>query len=102
MQGLAAFSPKWIGIFYNTSFTNADMALIEYSTIGVRLDLHILDYYAVSSTFADKDDAFASQQGSQDVVLVLSAYDSTQYLVGSMKRKYETGDINRDSIISSN
>lgn len=87
-QGLSAFSPKWISILYNTSLTNADMALVHYTTIGVNLDIHILDYFAVNSTFAGKDDAFGSQQGSQDVVLVLSAYDSSQYFVGSMKRKY--------------
>lgn len=72
------------------------MALVQYTTIAVNLDIHIQDYYAVNSTFAAKDDAFATQQGSQDVVLVLSAYDPLQYYVGSMKRKYVTGDINRD------
>lgn len=78
------------------------MALVQYTTVGVKLDIHIQDYYAVNSTFAAKDDAFAIQQGSQDVVLVLSAYDASQYYVGSMKRKYATGDTNRDQIVSSN
>jgi hypothetical protein len=102
VQGLSAFSPKWIGVLYNTSLINVDMALIEYSTEGVNLDIHINDYYAVSSSSAAKDNTYVVQQGSQDVVSVLTAYDATSYFVGSFKRKYSTGDTNRDQIITSN
>ncbi len=29
----------------------------------------------------------------------MTAYDSSSYMVGSYKRKYETGDTNRDDIL---
>ncbi len=86
-------------MLYNTSLNNADMTLVEYTTIGVKLDIHILDYYAVNASFADKDDSFVVSQGSQDVLTVLTAYDASQYFVGSFKRKYATGDLNRDSVV---
>lgn len=59
------------------------------------------DYYAVNSTYAAKDNSFGVNQGSQDVVKVLSAYNPVKYFVGSLKRKYSTGDLNRDQIVIS-
>lgn len=87
-QGLSAFSPKWIGILYNTSFSNADLAVVQYTTIGIKLDIQIKDYYAVNSSFANLDDKYTINQGSQDLVTVLTAYDSSAYFVGSFKRKF--------------
>ena len=101
-QGQSAFSPKWIGMIYNNSLVNADLAIIEYSTIGVSLDIHIDDYYATSPTSAARDSTYSVNQGSQDVVTVLTAYDSSAYFVGSFKRKFSTGDTNRDFIVNSN
>lgn len=100
-QGLTAFSPKWIGVLYSNSLVNADMALAEYSTEVVELDIHIKDFYSVNNSYAAKDDTFVVQQGSQDVVEVLKAYDPTSYFVASFKRKYSTGDVNRDQNVAS-
>jgi len=87
-QGQSAFSPKWIGMTYNTSLVNADLAMIQYHTVGVSLDIHIDDYYATSASSAAKDNNYVVNQGSQDLVTVLTAYDSSAYFVGSFKRKY--------------
>jgi hypothetical protein len=100
-QGQSAFSPKWIGMIYNDSLVNADLAIIQYSTVGVNLDIHIDDYYATSATSAARDSTYAVNQGSQDVVTVLTAYDSSAYFVGSFKRKFSTGDTNRDFVVVS-
>ncbi len=99
-QGLNTFTPKWIGMLYNTNFTNADMALIQYTTVGVKLDIQISDYFAVNSSFSNADDKYVTGQGSQDLKTVLTAYDSTSYFVGSFKRKFLTGDVNRDQNIN--
>ena len=63
-QGLNAFSPKWIGSTYSNSLVNNDMAIIQYKTIGVKLDVHVNDYFIVNSTFADNDKNFVTGQGS--------------------------------------
>jgi hypothetical protein len=68
--------------------------------VGVKLDLHITDYYAVSETSASADLLYTIGQGSNDVFKVLTAYDSSGYMVGSFKRKMSTGDVNRDIILS--
>ena len=83
-------------MLYNTSFNYADMALIQYTTIGVNLDIQIKDYYAVNASFSNADDKYVVGQGSQDLMTVLTAYDSSSYFVGSFKRKFLTGDVNRD------
>ncbi len=54
-EGLSPFVPRYIGIFYNDSTANSDMAIIQYNTVGVKLDVHIDDFYAVSSSSADYD-----------------------------------------------
>lgn len=100
-QGQSTFSPKWIGMTYNTSLVNADLAVVEYDTVGVNLDIHIDDYYATSTTSAARDISFVANQGSQDLVTVLTAYNPTSYYVGSFKRKFATGDINRDTDVQS-
>jgi hypothetical protein len=76
------------------------MAIIQYNTVGISLDIHINDYYSVSSTSAADDYSYTSQQGSTDVFTVLTAYDPSSYFVGSFKRKLQTGDLNRDIILS--
>lgn len=55
----------------------------------------------MSETSANSDLLYSVGQGSNDVVTVLTAYDSSSYFVGSLKRKYSTGDLNRDIILSS-
>ena len=89
-------------MIYNDSLVNADLAIIQYNTVGVNLDIHIDDYYATSATSAAKDNTYTINQGSQDVVTVLTAYDSSAYFVGSFKRKFSTGDTNRDFVVVSN
>lgn len=76
------------------------MAIIQYNTVGVSLDIHINDYFSVSATSAAPDMSYTTGQGSDDVVTVLTAYDASSYMVGSFKRKFSTGDINRDIILS--
>lgn len=39
------------------------------------------------------------KQGGNDVVKVYGAYDETGYFAASYKRKFSTGDVNRDMII---
>ena len=81
---------------YNKTFNNADLAVVQYTTIGIKLDIQIKDYFAVNSSFADLDENYKVSQGSQDLMTVLTAYDSSAYFVGSFKRKFLTGDVNRD------
>ena len=81
---------------YNTSLVNADLAIVEYDTVGVNLDIHIHDYYATSASSAATDSSYVVNQGSPDLVTVLTAYDASAYFVGSFKRKFSTGDVNRD------
>ena len=95
----SVFTPKWLGILYGSGLANVDMAIVEYTTVGISLDIHIDDYYVVNSSYAAKDDSYTPNQGSQDVVTVMTAYDSSSYLVGSYKRKFLTGDVNRDTDI---
>ena len=85
---------------YSTSLVNSDLAVVQYTTVGVSLDIQIGDYYSVNTSFADKDNNFVLAQGSQDLVTVLTAYDASSYYVGTFKRKFETGDVNRDQIVT--
>lgn len=100
-QGLNPFSPKWLGVLYSDSLNNNDLSIIQYNTQGVSLDIHIGDYYIVNSSYAATDGSFLINQGGNDISTVLTAYDSSAYIVGSYKRKFQTGDINRDIIVSS-
>lgn len=81
---------------YSNTLTNNDLAIIEYDTIGVELDIHISDYYSINSSFAGTDYSFTVNQGNNDISTVMTAYDPTGYMIGSFKRKLATGDINRD------
>ena len=63
--------------------------------------MHIDDYYAVNSTSAARDISYVVNQGSQDLVTVLTAYNPASYFVGSFKRKFSTGDVNRDTDVQS-
>jgi hypothetical protein len=99
-QGLNPFTARWLGVLYSDSLINSDLAIIQYNIVGVKLDLHINDFYAVSSSSAADDYAYSPGQGSDDVYTVLTAYESSSYMVGSYKRKYSTGDMNRDVILS--
>lgn len=87
---------------YSNNLVNADLAVVAYDTVGVNLDIHIDDYYATSASSAARDITYTVNQGSQDLVTVLTAYNSASYFVGSFKRKYSTGDVNRDVVVTSN
>jgi hypothetical protein len=99
VQGLNGFVPRWLGISYLDSQNNVDMTLIEYTTVGISLDIHIDDYFIVNANSAKGDLEYTELQGNNDVVKIMSAYDSSKYLVGSFKRKFSTGDLNRDNIL---
>ena len=43
------------------------MAVIQYTTQGVQLDIHIDDFYVVNNSFANTDLSYVDQQGSNDV-----------------------------------
>jgi hypothetical protein len=73
---------------YNTSFNNADLAIWQYTTMGIKLEIQINDYFAVNSSFANSDDRFTTNQGSQDLLTIFTAYDPAAYFVGSFKRKF--------------
>lgn len=98
-QGLNSFLPRWIGISYVDSLNNTDMALMEYTTVGIDLTIHITDYFIVHSNSAMDDLSFTERQGNNDVIKIMSAYDSSSYFVASYKRKFSTGDLNRDNIL---
>jgi len=85
---LNPFSPKWIGILYSNSLSNNDLAIIQYDTEGVSLDIHIGDYYTLNNSYANTDASFIINQGSNDVMTVMTAYNSASYMVGSYKRKF--------------
>ena len=80
-QGLSAFSAKWIGVLYSTSQVNSDMAMVQYTTQGVNLDIHVDDFYVVNSSSANSDPSYVDQQGSNDVEEVMSSYDASSYFV---------------------
>lgn len=68
VQGLNGFVPRWLGISYVDTQINTDMAIIEYKTLGVSLDIHIDDFYIVSSISAKSDLNYADLQGNNDVI----------------------------------
>jgi len=72
------------------------MAVVQYNTVGVKLDIHIDDFFIVNGSFANRDLGFVDLQGSNDVYTVMTSYDANNYYVGSFKRKFSTGDVNRD------
>ena len=55
----------------------------------------------MNSSYAARDSTYVVNQGSQDLVTVMTAYDASAYYVGSFKRKYSTGDVNRDTNVQS-
>ena len=55
VQGLTGFLPRWLGISYMDTQNNTDMTLIEYTTLGVSLNIHIDDYFIVNATYANDD-----------------------------------------------
>jgi len=55
--------------------------------------------YAETSIFAKEDQLYVQKQGGKDIVKIYGAYDSTGYFVASYKRKWSTGDVNRDTIL---
>jgi hypothetical protein len=68
--------------------------------VNLQLKVQTRDMYAVSASSAKADGLYPVKQGSDDVVKVYGAFDSSSYLIASYKRKFSTGDKNRDEIIS--
>ncbi len=85
---------------YLDSLTDTDLAMISYETINFKLGIQTRDMYAETSQNAKLDQAYVIKQGGNDVVKVYGSYDPTSYLVASFKRKWSTGDINRDMILT--
>jgi hypothetical protein len=56
--------------------------------------------FAPNSSFAQQDQLYVINQGSNDVIKIYGAFSSTSYFIASYKRKLSTGDVNRDSIIT--
>lgn len=54
-----------------------------------------------SPTFADLDSNYVDLQGADDVTKNLGGVNSDSYMVSLFKRKFSTGDTNRDSILAS-
>ena len=73
--------------------------MISYEMINYTVQVGTRDMYAETSLLAKEDNLFTKNQGGIDVVKVYGAYDETGYLVASFKRKFSTGDVNRDSIV---
>lgn len=59
--------------------------------------------FITNSTYAARDGSYIVNQGANDVYLNYGAFDPTAYLVCLFKRKFQTGDINRDTdVVSGN
>lgn len=56
--------------------------------------------WAETSISAKEDQSYTVNQGGNDVVKIYGAYDSSSYLIASYKRKWSTGDLNRDIILT--
>lgn len=95
-QGLSVFTPKWLGIAYLNSMTNSDMAVVDY--LG---DVLIRDAWSVNHTAPLNDTQYVANPGAYDLIKVNGGYDASTYLIASYCRKYATGDLNRDTVISS-
>lgn len=75
------------------------MAMISYEMINFKVQVGTRDMWAETYRVAKGDKEYTVRQGGYDVVKVYGAYDETGYLVASFKRKFSTGDINRDTIL---
>lgn len=95
-QGLTPFTGRWIGVTYVNSLTNTDFTVLEYGYRNFLFQTNIMDMYMVNSTFANQDVNFTVNQGSTDTFLNLGGASTSLYMVGLFKRKFVTGDINRD------
>jgi len=65
------------------------------------LQVQARDMFITDSTNANTDGSYAISQGASDVYLNYGAYNRNGYLVSLFKRKFKTGDLNRDTNISS-
>ena len=75
------------------------MAMIEYATRDFELKVHIHDSYITDSSLAKDDYDYVTLQGGNDIIRLSGALQSSSYLVSSYKRKFSTGDLNRDNVI---
>jgi hypothetical protein len=101
LQGLSSFNPFWIGVTYIDSLTNTDVDIVSYQTLNYVLSVQAQDMFLTDSTHAKIDDSYVINQGSTDVYLNYGAYDPSAYFVCLYKRKFQTGDVNRDIDVSS-
>lgn len=75
------------------------MGIVEYATRNFELKVHIHDYFIKNSTSAKNDYDYVDYQGGNDIIRLSGALQSSSYLVASYKRKFSTGDVNRDTVI---
>ena len=75
--------------------------MISYEMINYTVQVATRDMWAETYRVAKGDKEYTVKQGGNDVVKVYGAYDETGYLVASFKRKFSTGDVNRDTILDS-
>jgi hypothetical protein len=100
-QGLTPYDGKWIGITYEDSLSNVDLTMVDYSTRDFTMELHVLDMYATDSSNAGEDLDYAENQGGSDVFENLGGVDESRYMIALLKRKFQTGDNNRDRNLTS-
>jgi hypothetical protein len=100
-QGLSPFVARQLAVAYSQGLVNNDMAIIQYNTVNNKLDLHISDNFITNSSFANFDSSYVINQGGDDITTIMTAYDPNLYVVASYKRKFSTGDINRDIVVNS-
>jgi hypothetical protein len=94
-QGLSIFTPKWMGVSYINSMTNSDMTIIEFIK-----DVQIRDAWAIGHSAPLNDTEWNPNPGAYDIVKVNGGYDASTYMIASYCRKYSTGDLNRDSVLT--
>lgn len=99
-QGLTPYTGRWIGVTYEDSLTNVDLTVIDYTTRNFLKEVHITDMYATNSTYAVDDYDYPLNQGGDDITENMGGVDEAGYMIALYKRKFETGDNNRDRNIT--
>lgn len=72
------------------------MALLEYDYNNITYS----DYYFPPAANLPADDVtFTTNQGSDDIITIMGGIDLSSYFIATFKRKFSTGDINRDIVL---
>ena len=100
-QGLTPYTGRWIGVTYEDSLSEVDLTVIDYTTRDFTKEVHIMDMYATNDSYAVDDYDYPLNQGGDDITENLGGVDESQYLIALYKRKFETGDNNRDRNLTS-